>query len=270
MLSRFCVSAARTLGPSGLSVVALVSLLVAAPPAEAQTKGKCKNIPVDATFQPIGDLSNGGLFGTSNLNGTTYYNGVSGTVVLSVCDGTGDFYLNLSSANYFTYDFSKGLVAGDIPLLPTGTQLTGWVLKVLHVGNLARYVNEGGVLGGSSSGQLDTQMMSTLHRNPYLADYVLYCDSRTADCSGTRRTLANNYSDTSLIRVTVEASCSQWTIEPLPVSTVADGTYPVAGLLSRTSSKGNATLVSGGQYSMPFTITLTRANGVTGCAGLLQ
>ena len=151
-------------------------------------------------------------------------------------------------------------MSGDRDLLPAGTRLTGWVINVNRVGNLALYTN----------GQLGTQMQSTLYSNPYLADYVLYCDNTTLDCGGTRKALANKWSDTSVIRVTVDPSCSSWTIEPLPVPTVGDGSYSVAGLIGQTSARGNATLISGGQYSMPFTITLTRADGVTGCAGLLQ
>lgn len=275
MPSRCLARATHALRLPGLWTVALVSLLAAAVPAQARAKGSCKDVPVYATFHPVmidgtPDTSNGGLFGHTNTANTVYENGVSGTVVLSVCNGTGDFYLNLSSSEWFTYDFSKGLVAGDVSLLPDGTRLTGWVIKVNQVGNLVRYMNASGVLDGTGSGQLDTQMQSTLHRNAYLADYVLYCDGTMLDCSGTRKALANRYSDTSLIRVTVNPSCSSWTIEPLPVPTVADGSSAVAGLLSRTSSKGNATLVSGGQYSIPFKITLTRADGVAGCAGLLQ
>ena len=271
MPSRFRARAVRALRLPGLWTVALASLLATAVPAQAQAKGKgsCKNIPVDATFHLI-DTSNGGLFGHTNTADTTYKNGVSGTVDLSVCDGTGDFYLNLSSSEWFTYDFSKGLVVGDVPFLPAGTRLTGWVIKVNGVGKLALYTNESGILNGSSSGQLGTGMQSTLYSNKYLADYVLYCDDTTLNCTGTRQALADLKSNTSLIRVTVSASCSLWTIEPLLVSTVANGTYSVGGLINQTSARGNATLISGGQYSMPFSITLTRSDGVTGCAGLLQ
>lgn len=251
---------------STLWTVALVSLIATAVPAEAQAKGSCKDVPVNATFHPviingIPDASNGGLFGHTNTAATTYTNGVSGTVVLSVCNGTGDFYLNLSSSEWFTYDFAKKLANGDRDLLPPGTRLTGWVLKVNRVGNLAVYAD----------GELRTQLQSTLYSNPYLADYVVYCDNTTLDnCTGMRQALANKWSDTSLIRVTVGPSCSSWTIEPLLVPTVGDGSYSVAGLIGQTSARGNATLISGGQYSMPFRITLARADGVTGCAGLLQ
>ena len=273
MPTRFCARAVRALRLPGLWTVALAFLFATAVPAQAQTgKGAaCKSVPVNATFHAL-DTTNGGLFGHTNTADTTYVNGVSGTVVLLVCNGTGDFWLNLSSTEFFTYDFSKGLVRGDVPLLPAGTRLTGWVINVNKVGNLARYTNESGVLGGSSSGELDTQMQSTLYANNYLADYVLYCDNTTLDCSGKRQALADKYSDTSLIRVTVDPSCSSWTIEPVPVPTGVPmvGGYSVAGLIDQTSARGNATLISGGQYSMPFSITLTRSDGVTGCAGLLQ
>jgi hypothetical protein len=84
-------------------------------------------------------------------------------------------------------------------------------------------------------------MQSTLYSNSYLADYVVYCDNTTLDCSGTRLALADKWSDTSLIRVTVGTNCSSWTIEPLSAPAVGDGSHSVAGLIGQTSARGNAT-----------------------------
>ena len=174
-----------------------------------------------------------------------------------ICNGTNDFILNLAqpSTRFFTVDFSKILLGGDPGAVePTGP-VGAWFI------NLDR--------AAISSGSYPTLMNVSLVGSN--SAYVLYCGTQGSPYAafGTLCSIADNHSDTSIVQVTVAPFCASWTIAPVPLpATSALPGNLVAGLVEAIRSKGNATLISGGQYSMPFTITLTRNDHVVGCTGL--
>ena len=241
-------------------------------PAEAQAKGPCRDIPLRVAIAPISQPSlTGGLYGDGLTDdgsdpavASVYTDGKNGLYAkFQICDGSNRFTLALAhSGRFYTTDFSLQLVPGDTGspgyIGPTGP-LSGGSLQIAQVANLSLY---------SVAGQLDTSMSATVQNLPSAS--INYCNkSLGLVCTGGRQQVANKWSDTSVVRVTVAANCASWTITPL-VPSPGDSwvnSSAVAGLVEGITSKGTATLISGGQYSMPFSISLTRLDG-RGCADL--
>lgn len=260
--------------------VLVVGMLgVAAGSAQAQTKAKtsCQDIPLKVaiyaiTSDPVTGLP-GGLYGDgvvvdAQSGASVYTDGDAGVYAkFQVCNASYDFVLNLSiptlksSPRRFTMDFSSLLVPGDVP--GYSGPVPAWLLKIPQMASLSRYGN----------GQLDTMLVGTLESSGLFA----YCNNDTPaiECTGTRLTLANKYSDTSVVRVTVAADCSSWTAAPIGVTgdladpefnTGVEGRF-VAGLTKEDTTRKPTQLASAGQYSMPFTIVLTRTDD-GGCSHL--
>lgn len=251
-------------------LIASVMLWGSANPAWAQGNSaasnkpsKCVAIPVQVTFYPVQpDTSNGGLYGATNDEAWTYTDGAGGVYAKFSCGW--ELFLNLQNTSPLTpfkANFSKLLVPGDVSG-PTG-ELSGWLLHVKNIADLTKY----------SGGQLSTASWLSLERSgPVVGSNgsLFYCnDPVTFEC-GASGTLANKDSNTSLVRATVAPYCASWTIEPLPLSAPHfPAAETVAGLVKATTLKGRTSVRSAGQYSMPFTIIVTRTDG-GGCNGLPQ
>ena len=242
-------------------------------PAVAQGKSgssskppSCTDIPAQVTLYPvtvngIPDTSNGGLYGPDNLQAWSYKDGQGGVSAKFSCV-TWELFLNLQNTNPltpFSVDFSKQLATGDVTG-PTGVK-SGWLLHVANVADLTKY----------AGGYLNTWSWESLSQSgPVVGPNgaLFYCNDPVTFSCGASGTLANKYSPTSLVQVTVASSCASWSIEPLPLpsgSSVAG--EKVAGFVKSTDLKGRTSVRSGGQYSMPFHIVVTRTDGI-GCTGL--
>lgn len=266
-------------GVIGWSLLALSIVCVAAAPVHAQskTRSSCQDIPLRVAIHPVtsdpATALPGGLYGDGVIveprsGASVYTDGEPGVYAkFQVCNASYDFSLNLSVPNLkssprrFTVDFSTLLVPGDVP--GYSGPVPAWLMRIPEMGNLARY----------SNGQFHAMLVGTLESPGQFA----YCnnDTATLDCTGTRLTRANTYSDTSVVQVTAAADCSSWTIVPLRVTgdpadpefnAAVNGLF-VIGLVGEDTTKKPAQVVSGGQYSVPFMMTLTRTDG-GGCSRL--
>lgn len=253
------------------SAILGVSLVL---PGEAKGGSKpssCTDIPLQVTLAPISDTSTGGIYGDAGAAvPTTYTDGVGGVYAkFQVCNGSNDFILNLSqSTRTYTINFDDQLVAGD----PGATTFTGPVkssfMNINEVAKLSLYSN--GQLNTCFAGDLGSSK-GVSYSYHFTNTGVWQTNGGTPNCpDGSIQQTTDKYTDTSFIQVTVGANCSSWTITPLPLTTTATGSIApsaqgqyVTGFVEQTSKSP----LSGGNYNMPFTITLTRTDG-GGCASL--
>jgi len=243
----------RVTAPCLALAAAIVSGLTA---TSAEAHGGCTNTSVQVIIAPLpnpGSSNGGGIYG----DGSTYVDGSGGvTAYLSTCDLSGDFVLNLqNSPRSFTVDFSTGplVVSQDVgATIRTGLQ-PAWFMKIMGLG-----------LAQGNGVPLKTWMPVNLTQAPTSGSIVM-CPSSFQDSSGSypcqsgRAPVADRYTDTSVVDVTVVKNGTQctWTATPEAVPLYAP--YPLGGLIEQSSAKKNPTLVNGGSYVMPFTVTVTGA-----------
>jgi hypothetical protein len=225
----------------------------------------CTDIPLRVTIFGIADTSLGGIYGdTQNpADSSQYTDGVNGVYAkFQVCNESNDFILNLSkSSRFFVIDFSNQIVSGDTNPPKDPAQQVQF-MNVNQVANLGLYTNN----------QLSTCMGSTFALRKGFDSHIRYSNSSVTQTTtnpgipgcddGVVTEIANQGGDTSVVKITKGDNCSSWVITPVPVP---ENTYDVTGLIVGTP-KG---FVDGGQYNMPFQITLTRTDG-GGCSDLPQ
>ena len=242
-------------------VLSFILICGLAAPGQAQAgggKGGCQDIPLQLTISPVQVDGSGypGIYGDGGpTSPATYTDGSRGVYAkFQVCNGTNDFILNLGrpSNRFFTVDFSKPLGGADLGVVqPTGT-VGAWFINLDHAA--IKTVSVDTLMNITTSGAGNVVYCGP---PPSFAAFNLLCSVVEKD---------NTYNATSLVRVTVNCSAvpaATWTIAPVPLSGGALFGYPVAGL-----SEANG--ISGGYYSMPFSMTLTRTDGKAGCTGLPQ
>ena len=260
---------------NGLFVLACAGLVVcAAGAAEAQTPkngskpGSCTDVPVKVTLNAVAvngvpSTANGGLYGETNADGVSYTDGAPDGTSAKLSCVTGNLVLNLqNSSRYFTVDFSDRLpTLMDAGAIPQTSPQSGYLIQLRGLGTS---------LGGAG-GVFDTWMLASLSTpgQPIVASSgtIYYCSSLGSFSCGASGTLADKYSDTSLIQVYVAPSCASWTIVPLALTSGTLAGNDVAGLVRATTTKPTRVLASG-QYSMPFSMTIVRTDGLPGCTGL--
>jgi hypothetical protein len=126
-----------------------------------------------------------------------------------------------------------------------------WFMKIMGLG-----------LAQSSSVPLKTWMPVNLTLAPSSGSIVM-CESNLQDspgsfpCQGGRAAIGDKYSDTSIVDVTVVKNGTQCTWTATPEAVPAYAPYPLGGLVEQSSAKKNPTVVNGGSYVMPFTVTVT-------------
>ena len=259
------------------AAVLALSVLCAATPAQATN---CTQVPLTVTVNPVpldqqANNGNGGYPGIygdlgpvpapPNTNTGVYTDGVDGvTAFFNVCPATNPkasptykFGMNLTnSGRFLNLEFSRRLTSYDSGAIVPGINAP----VVLSAGTVGIPLTQ----AYSTSGQFVTfgdAGSINMSGNPYL----YYCNPSTFACSTAAQIAANKYSPTSLLQVTVNcpvppATAASWTIIPLvPVNTPS-----VAGL---TESFKPGKFVSAGNYSMPFSFTITRKD-MGGCSGL--
>ena len=254
-----------------LTVVAL-TVLCAATPAQAQN---CKYIPLQVTIHSVpydplaanGAGGHPGLYGDAGALTDSVYtdggpDGVYAKFVLCKANSpTYKFVMNLNNSTRFVnLEFSRLLTSYDTGTIVPGTSgapvvFHSGVLGIDQVPNLSAYLG----------GQLNT-WGNAASINPISVNTTLiYCNQFTVACTGSGQQGANKYSDTSILLVTVAPGCSSWTITPQVPSPGVGwvSTNSVAGLIE-AFRRGN---LSAGDYSMPFSLTITRTDG-GGCTGL--
>lgn len=244
------------MNPKGyvLSIVLICGLAAPGPARAAGGKGNCEDIPLRVDIGPVAADGTGypGVYGDRGPEASTVYIDSRGVYAkFQVCNGTNDFIFNLGkpSTRFFTVDFSRLLAPGDPGAIePTGP-VSAWFINLDHAA----------ISTGDQSKSVDTLMNVSTSG----AGGVLYCGPQQSSYAAFNLPclVVDKYNATSLVRVTVAPSCASWTIAPVPLSEGTLSSHAVAGL-----SESNG--VSGGYYSMPFSITLTRIDGKLGCTGL--
>jgi hypothetical protein len=265
----------------GLSAVLWAGLAL---PAWAKTSkpSSCTDIPVQVALAPLSGAAAtpGGIYGDgqrTDANGNTLYtDGVDGvSAKFQVCNTSYDFVLNMiNTTRYFWADFSGGLSAPS-DLDPGATALTGPVqgnvMNVNEVANSSLYSNN--VLNTCTA--VGLAMSKGMSASTHFTNTTLWPSEggpANLNCpDGTLQQVADKGGDTSLVQVTFNSgangsNCS-WTVTPLPLETTtpdhffangAQGLY-VTGLVEQPKNQ----YLFGGDYNMPFTVTLTRLDG--GC-----
>ncbi len=249
----------------------LVSLEAASLRAGAPPPPGCSDIPLRVTIAGTATTLSGGVYGDQNPSDSVYVDGQQGVYAkFQTCNGTNDFILNLqNSTRSFIVDFSRILLGGDAGAVqPTGPIATRFmnINQVAHVGLY------------DSGAQLRTCLQANVPLTKRQSGFLRYQhpsmdETTTTGTPGCRSDdiarAANQYSDTSVVSVALGASCSTWTIAPVPLPAGSRGGvdgFTVAGLV-QDGTPSSKTRISGGQYNLPFTITVARLDGL-GCANL--
>lgn len=241
----------------------------------------CTNIPVEVTIAPVLDTSMGGIYGYAGSSAAATYTDGQESVraKLNICDSNNELLLNLSKSTLFYYvDFDGQLEApyqsGAVNPSPGTYKAT--IINVHQLANLSDYSQDPNhpgsfVLNTCMSGNV-TGIGKRLTTSIHFSNQGLWEQNNGICPDATMQKTSDDNGNTngSVIQVTTDSNCSQWTVTPVPLAAGSPNTpdaevnQDAVGLVEVTS---NNTYYFGGNYNMPFTLTVTRLdNG--GCTGL--
>lgn len=266
-----------------LRVVAFLAVLIAALPGQAAKAGnKCTDISLAVTMPSMPPAQPAGIFGdgvvTDSSGNTVYTDGQPGvSAKIQMCNGYYDAVIQFGSTHnttrFVNYSFS-GSTLNYIPgVTPSWTQ-SDTVLSAQPLFNINQIADPAHYQPGANYA-FTTYMWNGQITGPGPdggAYRLYYVSSDPLSNTGygyvnASSGIVNTPYSTSLVQVTHSAATGSspetWVV--IPIANCAPGAcnkdqYPgvVATLLSDTTAKGTTTSTNVGQFSMPFTMTLTR------------